>query len=81
MTGKTRRHQNRELESLNNRCYVIYGKGFNPMKLKGHTEKEAFIKRLKAKGFHPSASLLSDRTRCTRKATLYNRIPGWVTIR
>ena len=62
------------------RCYVVWATGINPVKLRGSVERDALMARIKARGFSPRSSLLSAK-RCTRKAALYNRIPGAITIR
>ena len=62
------------------RCYVVYGKGFNPMKICGSEPRKGLMTRIKKRGFKPKYSRLSAK-RCTRKATLYNTIPGAITIR
>jgi hypothetical protein len=63
-----------------NRCYVVWGKGINPVKIRGSEERNALMGRIKARGYKPHSSLLSAK-RCTRKAALYNRISGCITIR
>jgi|LauGreDrversion4_1035100.scaffolds.fasta_scaffold1847054_1 predicted ATP-grasp superfamily ATP-dependent carboligase len=62
------------------RCYVVWATGVNPVKIRGSVGRDALIARIKARGYSPRSSLLSAR-RCTQKATLYNRIPGAITIR
>jgi hypothetical protein len=62
-------------------CYVVYGNGsFNPIKIRGQSEKNALLERIKKQGFNPRYSLLSAKT-CSRKGTIYNKIKGAVTIK
>jgi hypothetical protein len=60
-------------------CYIVYGHGFNPMKIKGINARNKLITRIKNSGFTPK--YVATSRSCTRKATLYNRIPGAKTIR
>jgi len=62
-------HRNRNLENINDRCYVVYGSRFNPMKIKGLSEKKALMAKLKKMGFTPKYSLITHK--CTRKVTAY----------
>jgi hypothetical protein len=77
--AKTRRN----LENMDSRCYVVYGSGFNPMKIKGNTEKVKLIAYIKKMGFTPKYVVVNIRQnqRCTRKATLFNKIDGYITIK
>jgi len=62
-------------------CYVVYGNGeFNPIKIKGESEKNDLLERIKKQGFKPKYSLVSAKT-CSRKGTIYNKIKGAVTIK
>lgn len=45
--------------TLEERCYVIYGNGFKPLKIRGLTNKNKLIEKLKLKGFSPKTSLLN----------------------
>lgn len=69
-------------EEKNDRCYVVYGTGFNPMKIRTSKSRKGLMTRIKKHGFKPKYSLLSaTRRSCKKDPTLYNTIPGWVTIR
>ena len=61
--------------SLEDRCYVIYGKDFKPLKIKGYSNKKELIESLKLKGFKPRSSLLNCNSpngrRCKVTPTLY----------
>ena len=60
---------------LEDRCYVIYGKGFKPLKIKGLTNKNKLINTLKLKGFNPKSSLLNCNSangkKCKTTSTFY----------
>jgi len=63
-------------------CYVVYGIGFNPMKISGSKTRKQLMTRIKKRGFKPKYSLVSAKKgTCKKKPILYNSIPGWVTIR
>ena len=47
------------MTNLEARCYVVYGKGFNPLKIKGSANKTKLLESLKLKGFKPKSSLLN----------------------
>jgi len=52
------------------------------MKIRGTTSRDGLMTRIKKRGFKPKSSLLSAKRRtCKKKATLYNTIPGAITIR
>lgn len=57
------------------RCYVVFGKDFKAMKIKGITEKKNLIKSLKKKGYKPKSSLLNCKSKsgktCKRTPTAY----------
>ena len=57
------------------RCYVVYGNGFKPLKIKGITNKNKLIDSLKIKGFSPKSSLLNCHSpagkKCKSTPTLY----------
>jgi hypothetical protein len=61
-------------------CYVIHGSGFNPIKIRGQSEKNALLERIKKQGFNPKYSTVSAKT-CSRKGTIYNKIKGAITIK
>ncbi len=76
MTRKTQKRSR-----LDDRCYVVYGSKFNPMKVLGSKERDALMGRIRAKGLKPRVSQLSARPgTCKRKPTLYNRGKGVITI-
>jgi hypothetical protein len=47
------------MTNLESRCYVVYGKGFKPLKIKGSANKNSLLESLKVKGFNPKSSLLN----------------------
>ena len=57
------------------RCYIVYGNGFKPLKIKGITNKNKLIDSLKIKGFSPKSSLLNCNSlagkKCKSTPTLY----------
>ena len=61
--------------SLEERCYVIYGNGFKALKIKGSSNKNKLIEKLKLKGFSPKSSLLNcdspNGKKCKKTPTLY----------
>ena len=61
--------------SLEERCYVIYGNGFKPLKIKGASNKNKLIESLKVKGLSPKSSLLNCSSasgkKCKTTPTLY----------
>ena len=68
-------------KNRDDKCYVVYGTGtFNPIKIKGLSEKNALLERIKKQGFNPKYSTVSAKT-CSRKGTIYNKIKGAVTIK
>ena len=62
--------------ALDDRCYVVYGRGFDPLKIKGISNKNKLTDSLKTKGFYPKISLLNcdskDGKKCRSTPTLYN---------
>lgn len=60
---------------LEERCYVVYGKGFNPFKIKGYSNRNKLLDYLKKKGLHPKSSLLNCNSqngkKCKTTPTLY----------
>jgi hypothetical protein len=44
---------------LKERCYVVYGNGFKPLKIKGFSNRNKLLESLKLKGFKPKSSLLN----------------------
>ena len=61
--------------SYESRCYVVYGIGFQPLKIKGLSNKNTLVKSLEAKGFHPHSAQLNPDSRsgklCTTIPTKY----------
>ena len=41
------------------RCYVVYGKDFKPLKIKGYSNRNKLIESLTLRGFKPKSSLLN----------------------
>ena len=60
---------------LEERCYVVYGKGFKPVKIKGFENRNKLLESLKVKGFKPKSSLLNCNSqngkKCKTTPTLY----------
>lgn len=59
-------------KAKNEQCYIVYGTGFNPMKIKGIDARNKLMMQIKNKGFAPKYTATCRS--CTRKATLYGRI-------
>lgn len=61
--------------TLEERCYVIYGKDFKALKIKGYSNKNKLIESLKLKGLKPKSSLLNCNSptgkKCKITPTLY----------
>jgi len=61
--------------SLKERCYVIYGNGFKALKIKGLSNKDNLIEKLKLKGFSPKSVQLNCNSpsgkKCKTTPTLY----------
>ena len=61
--------------NMEDRCYVIYGKNFKPLKIKGYSNRNKLIESLKLKGFKPKSSLLNSNSQsgknCKTTPTLY----------
>jgi len=53
------------------RCYVVYGSAFKPLKIKGMTNKNKLMEKLKKKGFHPKYSRLNPMSKSGKKCTTY----------
>jgi hypothetical protein len=60
---------------LEERCYVVYGNGFKPFKIKGYSNRKKLLDSLKKKGLHPKSSLLNCNSqngkKCKTTPTLY----------
>lgn len=60
---------------LEERCYVIYGTNFKPLKIKGFSNKNKLIESLESKGLKPKYSLLNCNSpngkKCKTTPTLY----------
>lgn len=41
-------------------CYVVYGKGIKPLKIKGLDNKNGLVEKLKQQGFKPKYSQLNS---------------------
>ncbi len=54
---------------LEDRCYVILGKGFKSFKIKGHSTKKEAMGKLKNMGFSPSSYNLNPITNPNCKKT------------
>ena len=59
--------------SFEERCYVVYGKGFKALKIRGMTNKNKLMDSLRLKGFKPKSSGLSKKysRTCKKVSTLY----------
>lgn len=57
------------------KCYVVYGTGFKPLKIKGKKEKDKLIKTKKREGYKPKFTLLNCKSKsgktCKRTPTKY----------
>ena len=51
------------------RCYVVYGRGFRALKIRGLENKKALIEKLRRQGFHPRSSQLNPLSRSGKAAT------------
>ena len=60
---------------LEERCYVVYGTQFKPLKIKGFDNRNKLLESLKAKGFKPKSSLLNcssqNGKKCKTTPTFY----------
>ena len=76
---KTKR--TKRTKKIKTHCYIVYGSGFNPMKIKGIDARNKLMTRIKNRGFTPK--YVATSRSCTRKATLYGsgKISGAKTIR
>jgi hypothetical protein len=58
--------------SFEERCYVVYGKGFAALKIKGMSNKNKLMDSLRLKGLKPKSSGLSAKKgTCKTVPTLY----------
>ena len=61
--------------SFEERCYVVYGNGFQALKIKGLSQKKKLMTKLKEKKFSPKSIQLncqsSSGKKCTRSPTKY----------
>ncbi len=55
--------------SLEDRCYVILGKGFKSIRIKGNSSKKEAMEKLKNMGFSPSSYNLNPITNPNCKKT------------
>lgn len=59
---------------MSDQCYVVYGKGFKPLKIKGLDNKNTLIEKLKKQRFKPKYSQVNNiiySKICKTKPTLY----------
>jgi hypothetical protein len=60
---------------LEERCYVVYGKGFTPLKIRGFENRNKLLESLKIRGFKPKSSLLNcssqNGKKCKTTPTFY----------
>ena len=60
---------------LEERCYVVYGTQFKPLKIKGFENRNKLIESLKVRGFTPKSSLLNcdsqNGKKCKTTPTFY----------
>ena len=60
---------------MESRCYVVYGHAFDPLKIRGLTNKKLLMESLKEKGFKPKSSQLNPNSpsgrECKEHATPY----------
>ena len=60
---------------LEERCYVVYGTDFKPLKIRGYSNRNKLLDSLKAKGFKPKSSLLNcssaNGMKCKTTPTFY----------
>ena len=52
---------------LEERCYVVYGNGFKPLKIKGISNRNILIDSLKGMGFSPKSSILNSNSPSGKK--------------
>jgi hypothetical protein len=55
---------------LEERCYVVYGNDFKPLKIKGYSNKNKLIESLKLKRFKPKSSLLNCNSQNGKKCKI-----------
>ena len=60
---------------LEERCYVVYGTQFKPLKIKGFDNRNKLLESLKAKCFKPKSSLFNcssqNGKKCKTTPTFY----------
>lgn len=60
---------------MENRCYVVFGKDFTPLKIKGIQNKNDLIIKLKKDGFNPKSVRLNPNSpsgkKCKNIPTFY----------
>ena len=63
----------RSKKTNDERCYVIYGKGFVPLKIKGLDNKKKLLSKIKRKGHHPKSARWNCKSagRITGRPTKY----------
>ena len=61
--------------SFEDRCYVVFGTGFKPLKIRGMSNKDSLLESLRQKGFKPKYTLLNCDSptgkKCKTTPTLY----------
>lgn len=61
--------------SFEDRCYVVFGTGFKPLKIRGKSNKDSLVESLGKKGFKPKFTLVNSDSptgkKCKTTATLY----------
>ena len=59
--------------SFEERCYVVYGKGFTALKIRGMSNRNKLMDSLRSNGFKPKSSSLSKKysRTCKTVSTLY----------
>jgi len=58
------------MTNLEDRCYVVYGKGFKPLKIKGYSNRNKLMESLRLKGFKPKSSLLNCESQNGKKCKI-----------
>ena len=61
--------------SFEDRCYVVFGIGFKPLKIRGKSNRDDLIESLRKKGFKPKFTLLNCDSptgkKCKTTPTMY----------
>ena len=56
--------------AFEDRCYVVYGNGFNPLKIKGLNNKNDLVASLKKRGFSPKSVQLNCNSESGKKCKI-----------